>query len=213
MTSTAAGPAMEGNGLSCGTPAIPGAISDVTLTPVMPRLQTIDNKLPSGLCGSGAISLFSELIQRGYMTQDGILTESFPQDGLLLAKQPTGDSLSFSREDVRQMQVAIAAIGAGIDTLLQHAGISADDIHHLYLAGGLGYHINIAKAAVTGIFAGIDPTRISAVGNSCLLGLANLPDSLEETRQRIDQIHEKSEEIILAEDVNFQKNFIQHMTY
>lgn len=213
MTSTAAGPAMEGNGLSCGVPAIPSAISDITLTPRMPRLQTIGNKLPSGICGSGAISLFSELLSRGYLTGEGILTSKFPPDGVLLAKCSDGTPIRFTREDVRQMQVAIAAIGAGIATLLFHAGISAYEIDHLYLAGGLGTCINIEKAASTGIFAQIDLSHISSVGNTCLLGLADISQNRQNTKSRIRSLSNNSEEIILANDVGFQKRFIRHMTY
>lgn len=213
MTSTAAGPAMEGNGLSCGVPAIPGAISDITLTPLMPRLQTIGNKLPSGICGSGAISLFSELLSRGYLTTEGILTSKFPPDGILLAKCSDGTLIRFTREDVRQMQTAIAAIGAGISTLLFHAGISASEIDHLYLAGGLGTCVNIEKAAKTGIFAQIDFSHISSIGNSCLLGLADISKNQQSTKSRIGSLSNRSEEITLADDLYFEKNFIRHMTY
>ncbi len=213
MTSTAAGPAMEGNGLSCGCPAIPGAISDVTLTSILPRLQTIGNKLPSGICGSGAVSLLAELISRGYMTSEGILNVSFPEDGLLLTKQPNGEQLCFTKEDVRQIQLAIAAIGAGIDTLCYRAGITIADIDHLYLAGGLGYHINVEKAILTGMFAGIDSSKITAIGNSCLHGLASLPTSPERIQARIQPIQANAKEIILANDDYFGTSFIRHMTY
>lgn len=213
MTSTAAGPALEGNGLSSGCPAISGAISDITLTTSIPRLQTIGNKLPTGICGSGAISLLSELISHGYLSSEGILSDSFPAEGLVLAKQVNGPHIHFTREDVRQIQLAIAAIAAGIDTLCHRAGISTSDIEHAYLSGGLGYHINIEKASRTGMLAGIELSRIHAVGNSCLLGLANLSSDQDLTMSRIAELQCKSEELILAEDDFFSKRFIEHMTY
>ncbi len=213
MTSTSAGPCMEGNGLSCGCPAIPGAIADITLTPVMPRLLTIGNKLPCGVCGSGAMSIFSELLHHGYITEEGILTSTFPDEGLLLAKQPDGSPLRFTKKDIRQMQLAIAAIGAGIDTLFHVAGISASELDHLYLAGGLGYHINIEKAMRTGVFSHVDASRITAIGNSCLLGLASMPFSKNILQTRIQKIQTNATEIQLADSPYFKQSFIEHMTY
>ena len=213
MAGTAAGPAFEGAGLSCGCPAIPGAIADVTLGKIMPKLQTIGNKLPSGICGSGAISILSQLLTEGYMDSSGIFSENFPEQGLSLSRTSQGEELRFTKEDSRQMQLAIAAIGAGIDTLCHTAQILPEQIHHLYLAGGLGYNINISKAAKTGLFSDVPLSRIQSVGNSCLQGLAVLcpnPSSLTEQFSRLDQI---SREVILADDPYFQKQFIRHMTY
>ena len=80
---TAAGPAFEGGGLSCGTPAVPGAISDVSLKRTLPQTRTIGNKLPTGICGSGAVSILSQLLTCQYMDSSGILTNKFPEDGLI----------------------------------------------------------------------------------------------------------------------------------
>ncbi|MCI8365499.1 MAG: ATP-binding protein [Eubacterium sp.] len=210
---TAAGPAFEGGGLSCGTPAVPGAISDISLRGILPQTQTIGNKLPTGICGSGAVSILSQLLTSRYMDHSGILTDKFPEDGLILSRTPTGKEIRFTKQDVRQMQLAVAAIGAGIDTLCHTAGISVDCIDQLYLAGGLGYHISISKAAASGMFSSVDVTHIHAVGNSCLLGLASVSQKTDNLSQRIKDICQKSQEVILADDCYFQKEFIRHMTY
>lgn len=210
---TAAGPAFEGNGLKHGSPAVPGAICDITLGRIMPRLQTIGNKLPTGICGSGAISILSELLSHGYMDSSGILTPKFPENGLLICKNKDIGDILFTSEDVRQMQLAIAAISAGMDSLCHKAGIKTSQIDHLYLAGGLGYHINISKAAVTGLFSGIDLSRVTAVGNSCLHGLASLSGSPHHLWERTDHIRHITSELILAGDDFFQDQFIRHMTY
>ncbi len=210
---TAAGPAFEGGGLSCGTPAVPGAISDVSLRRLVPQTQTIGNKLPTGICGSGAVSLLSQLLAFQYMDSSGILTEKFPEDGLLLSRTPSGQEIRFTKQDVRQMQLSVAAIGAGIATLCHTAGISIDDTDQLYLAGGLGYHISISKASASGMFSGMDTTRIHTVGNSCLLGLASICQKPDGLSRRIEDLHQKSHEVILADNDYFQKQFIRHMTY
>ncbi len=111
------------------------------------------------------------------------------------------------------MQLAAAAIGAGINTLCHTAGISVDDVDHLYLAGGLGYHINISKADTSGMFSGVETSHIHAVGNSCLLGLATVSHRLDSLSQRIKDIQQKSHEVILADNNYFQEQFIRHMTY
>lgn len=87
---TAAGPAFEGNGLSCGCPGISGAISHVVLRNLFPSLTTINNAHPIGICGSGAISLCAELLRKHYVTSDGVLTEKFKTDGIVLSKSPDG---------------------------------------------------------------------------------------------------------------------------
>lgn len=211
--STAAGPAFEGAGLSCGCPAISGAISNVTWNKIRPKLQTIENKLPIGICGSGAICILSELLTHGFMDSSGILTEKFPNEGLFLCSTPQGKNLYFSPNDVRQMQLAIAAISAGIDTLCHKAGIHPSQIDHLFLAGGLGYHINIKKAAMTGLFSDVPISHIQAVGNSCLLGLADISPESNHVLNRLGNMQKISEEIVLAESSYFQEHFIQHMSY
>lgn len=210
---TAAGPAFEGSGLKHGSPAVPGAICDITLGKIMPRLQTIENKLPTGICGSGAISILSELLSCGYMDSSGILTPKFPEEGLMICKSRENRNIIFTPDDVRQMQLAIAAISAGIDALCHKAGIKTSQIDHLYLAGGLGYHINISKAAVTGLLSDVNLSNVTAVGNSCLLGLASLSSSPHLLWERARHIRYISNEIVLADDDFFQNQFIRHMTY
>lgn len=210
---TAAGPAFEGGGLSCGIPAVPGAICDVTLKGAVPQTKTIGNKLPTGICGSGAISILSQLLSCQFMEVSGVLTHKFPEEGLFLSRTPSGQEIRFTRQDVRQMQLAAAAIGTGIDTLCHTAGISIRDVDQLYLAGGLGCHINISKAALTGMFSSMKTNRIHAVGNSCLLGLASISRKPEEASQRIETLRQRTHEVILADDDYFEKHFIRHMTY
>lgn len=210
---TAAGPAFEGSGLKHGSPAIPGAICDITLGRIVPRLQTIGNKLPTGICGSGAISILSELLSCGYMDSSGILTPKFPEEGLVICKSRELGNIIFTSDDVRQMQLAIAAIGAGMDALCHRAGIKTSQIDHLYLAGGLGYHINIPKAAITGLLSDVSLSNVTAVGNSCLHGLASLSVSPDLLWERTRHIRDISNEIILADDDFFQSRFIRHMTY
>lgn len=207
-TSTAAGPAFEGGNLSCGCASVPGAISQVILRRLQPRLTTIGNKLPIGICGSGAISLCAELLRKGYVTDEGIFTEQFPSQGLLLSTTPNGSKILFTKDDFRNIQLAVAAIAAGIDTLLYEAGISFSDVSSVFLGGGFGFHISKKDCETLGLFSALDYETIQPIGNSCLQGLfrcatENLPLSIPHPVVTVN----------LADHAHFQEQFISHMRF
>lgn len=205
---TAAGPALEGGGLSCGCPGIPGAIHSVRLRKLRPALVTIGNKLPAGLCGSGAISLCAELIRKKYITKDGILTDLFPAEGILLTQTPQGIPLRFTADDLRNIQLAVAAIAAGIDTLLHVAGISSSSVNTLFLGGGFGFHLAPEDCATLGLFSDIPVSRIKAMGNTCLEGLYKHALS-----GAAFVVPKDCRTLNLAENADFQHFFIKHMVF
>ncbi len=207
-TATAAGPAFEGSGLSCGCPAIPGAIYKVKLKPLRPALETIDNRMPTGICGSGAISLYAELLRLGYFTDEGILSDSFPSDGLVIGRSATGDPIRYTAEDLEHVRLAVAAIAAGIDTLADIAGISTSAIEHIYLAGGFGFSLPPEDCETVGLFSSIPSSSIQVMGNTCLLGLYQwavgathivTPDSVTSVN--------------LAESSVFQERYLYHLAH
>lgn len=209
---TAAGPALEGASLSCGSAAISGAICNVSLRRGRTRTKTIDNKVPTGLCGSGAVSLCAELIRQGYVDKDGILTSRFPDKGISLGTTPQGTPLIFTIEDFRQMQLAAASIGAGIDALCHAAGLSPDRLSEIIIAGGFGFFISVSDAITLRMLPPLPAGRIHAVGNSCLQGLyrcaaENIP--FRETFSFLSRI----QPVNLAEDNVFRHQFTNHMTY
>ncbi len=207
---TAAGPAFEGNGLSCGCPGIPGAISKVRLTPLRPRLTTIADRLPVGICGSGAVSLCAELLHRGCITPDGVLTDRFPSQGILLGHSPAQEPLYFTAEDLRQIQLSIAAIAAGIDTLACEAGISPSDITNAYLGGGFGFYLDLESCQTLGLFSSIPISHIEPMGNTCLRGLFRCACCKDDsTRLTVPA----AQTVDLAENPFFRQQFISHMTY
>lgn len=208
VTSTAAGPAFEGGNLHCGCASISGAISQVALRRLQPKLTTIDNKLPIGLCGSGAISVCSELLRKGFVTKDGIFTEQFPTDGLLLSLSATGTKIVFTKEDFRNIQLAVAAIAAGIDTLLYEAGITSPDVSSLFLGGGFGFHIAAEDCRTLGLFSSLDYESIHPLGNCCLQGLFRIA-----TEELPLSIPRPVVPVNLAEHDYFQKQFLTHMHF
>ena len=204
----AAGPAFEGGGLSCGCPAVSGAICGVRFKRLRPVVATIDNTLPIGICGSGAIQLCAELIRNGYVNEKGVLSERFPADGIFLSPSAQGTPLFFTPEDFRNIQLAVAAIAAGIETLADAARISLDEISDFYLGGGFGFYLNLEDCQTLKLFSSVAPDRIRFMGNTCLRGLREFaiktPDSL--TLPAVKQIS-------LADSPYFEKRFIHHMTY
>lgn len=208
--STAAGPAFEGNGLSCGCPGIPGAVSAVKLRRLRPAITTIGNKLPIGICGSGAISLMAELLHHKYVTTDGILTQKFPDEGILLGLSPKGTPIRFTADDFRSIQLAVAAIGAGIDTLCHEADIDPKDIISLYLGGGFGFYLDLSACRDLGLFSSVEISRVIPMGNTCLRGLYEYAcRNKSETPPDIPPVTPVS----LADSSFFRSRFISHMTY
>lgn len=207
-TSTAAGPAFEGGNLSCGCASVPGAVSQVVLRRMNPQLKTIGNKLPIGLCGSGAISLVAELLRKGYVTNEGILTEKFPPQGIHLATTASGTKLLFTADDLRNIQLAVAAIAAGIDTLLHEAGIVSSDVSRIYLGGSFGFHITGEDCQTLGLFSSLDCHSLQPVGNSCLQGLYRCATEDIDLSVTHDVVT-----INLAESNYFQQQFLTHMKF
>ncbi len=165
VTSTAAGPAFEGAGISTGVGGIVGAVSRVT-----PRgqrdfsIQTIGGATPVGICGSALIDLVSSLRLQGRLDETGYLCE-----GQVVYAQNGDTSLSVTQEDIRAFQVAKSAIRAGIDALLDAAGLSVSNLDAVYLGGGMGHYLHEREAKTVGLLPNVC-AHVSSVQNSALGG-------------------------------------------
>ncbi|MEI6177898.1 MAG: ASKHA domain-containing protein [Verrucomicrobiota bacterium] len=225
---TAAGPAFEGCGLRGGTRAREGAVSDLRLClePFAVTAETIGNipiEKASGICGSAYIDFLASARDCGLLTQTGRFAAtawtSIPaghrctdDDERALRLAGTGHSGEpcVSEVDVAVLLQAKAAIGAGIETLLETAGIRATEIHRVYLAGGFGMHLNVPNAIAIGLLPEFRPEQVRVVGNTSLAGalLALIDrttlDEMESIRERVDVI-----ELNLAE--GFEDRYIEHL--
>ena len=154
VTSTAAGPAFEGGDIVCGTGSIPGAICSVELRDGRASVQTIGGKPASGICGTGVIDTVYELKKTGIIDETGLMEEPWFDEGFLLSEAALSDSgreIRFYQKDVRELQLAKSAVRAGLETLLSRYGTSYDEISHIYIAGGFGHQMDVAKAAAIGL--------------------------------------------------------------
>lgn len=216
VTSTAAGPAFEGGNISCGIGSVTGAISDVVIEEVNDRtnvrLQTIGNAAAAGICGTGAIAIVSELLQKEWLDETGLLDEEYFEEGFVLGENVQGEEISFTQKDVREMQLAKAAVRAGLETLLVHYGVDYEGVDKVYLAGGFGYKMNLDKAVGIGLLPQKLRDKVEAVGNSSLSGArdALLSASAMEAMEHICKV---SQEINLSTDKEFNEFYMEHMMF
>lgn len=189
-TSVAAGPAFEGARISCGMRATSGAIEKVVMDGDL-RINVIGNTRPAGLCGSGLIDAVSELLRTGLLDCTGrlrtpeevpvglptaLLKRIIAQDGhvdfLLAGKTETvsGQPLLLTQRDVRELQLATAAISAGISILLEMEGLKPGDLSRILLAGAFGNFIRRNHARRIGLLPPIPCDRIRFIGNASSLG-------------------------------------------
>ena len=179
-SSTAAGPALEGAGIYMGMPAMGGAISRVFLQDGKIETETVGNLPDTGICGSGVIDAMAVLLKTGAVEETGLLLEEdhdfmdrICEAGTALAFR-IGEKTLFTQKDIRAVQLAKAAICAGIRTLLHEAGLKPSDVERFVIAGGFGSHIQVDNAAAIGLFPPELAGKAEVLGNAALEGAAML---------------------------------------
>ena len=214
-TSAAAGPALEGGNLKWGTGSVAGAISGVTANTSGFGIKTISDAAPVGICGTGAIEAVYELLQAGILDRYGTFAERYRDHGFPLAKSVMGEIISLDQDDIRQIQMAKAAIRAGAEALMKHAGVSADEVDKVYVSGGFGSYLDMKKAAGTGLLPEGLLCKAQATGNTSLKGAQmalsdGIRSSADEEYQRIMS---KTEPVDLANDEWFKERYIECMNF
>jgi uncharacterized 2Fe-2S/4Fe-4S cluster protein (DUF4445 family) len=234
--SSPTGPAFEGAQISCGQRAAPGAIERVRIDreTLEPRFKVIGAEPWSdepgfaeavrevgvtGVCGSGIVEVVAELFLAGVVTADGIVdgrmaarTPRVIADGrtfsyLLVDGQPR---LAITQNDVRAIQLAKAALYAGVRLLMDRAGVEAvDDIR---LAGAFGSQIDVLYAMVLGLIPDCDLSRVGSAGNAAGTGalIALLSGA---ARREIEEVVRRVEKIETAVEPRFQAHFVDAMAF
>ena len=203
VTSTAAGPAFEGAGISCGCASIPGAIDQVWIDHDAIHFHTIEEQAPVGLCGSGLLDAIAAYLTLNEIDETGAME----QEALYLS-----DHVSLVPKDIRAVQLAKAAIAAGTQTLLREAGIAASDVARLYIAGGFGSHLNIASAVKIGLIPELLKDRVTVLGNAALSGAASLLLDINQ-QAKANRIARTSRHINLGGNSVFGDLFIENMMF
>jgi len=155
--STAAGPAFEGAKISCGMRGAEGAVDHVWLEQGKVKYHVIGDAAPVGLCGSGLLDLVAVLLDLEIIDESGRMEEK---------AYTLCENVTLTQKDVREVQLAKAAIRAGIELLARQLGREITDIHQVLLAGAFGSFLRPASACRIGMIPPVLEDRISAIGNA-----------------------------------------------
>ncbi len=232
--SSPTGPAFEGAQVSCGQRAAPGAIERVRIDPATlePRFKVIGSDLWSddpgfadaakkigvtGICGSGIIEVLAEMFLAGILLGDGTI------DGAAAARSPRvradGPTFAYAlhdgavpirvtQNDVRAIQLAKAALYAGIQLLVERMGIAGVD--RIRLAGAFGSHIDVKYAMILGMLPDCDLAAVGSAGNAAGTG-ARVALLDRKSRRAIEQLVRRVEKIETAVEPRFQEHFVDAM--
>lgn len=203
VTSTAAGPAFEGAGISCGCSSVRGAIDRVCAEDGALRIHTIGEADAVGVCGSGLIDAIAAALELELIDETGAMDDDEIELAPGVALQP---------KDVRAVQLAKAAIAAGIETLLETAKVEPGEVSTLYIAGGFGNHLDVNSAARIGLIPANLAARVKAIGNASLAGASRL--LLDQGAMRTArEIAEKSQHVNLGGNPRFNEHYIDQMLF
>lgn len=209
VTSTAAGPAFEGEGMTFGMPALEGAVEgiDEKGNPLIIGGQANS----SGICGSGYIAVISYLLNQEIIAKSGLLSRDNSGIRQRIIGNPD-DKISITQEDIRKFQLAKGAIAAGIQLILDRARLTIEEIDEIIITGSFGNRIDPYSAINTGLIPDIPISKIrfldNAAGRGAIISLAaNNPF------HRISDILEQIEYVNLAEHPHFQEVYVECMTF
>jgi len=232
--SSPTGPAFEGAQISGGQRAAPGAIERVRIdrTTLEPRFQVIGSEVWSddpgfdeavratgvtGICGSGIIEVVAEMFLSGIVSRDGVI------DGALAARTPRvvadgrtyayvlnerAPAIRITQKDVRAIQLAKAALYAGVRLLMDH--LHVDHVDRIRLAGAFGSHIDVKYAMILGLVPDCELEHVTSAGNAAGTG-ARIALLDRRTRAEIEAVVRRIEKIETAVEPRFQEHFVAAM--
>ena len=232
--SSPTGPAFEGAQIASGQRATVGAIERVRIDPdtLEPRFKVIGADAWSddpefveqtkkititGICGSGIIEVIAEMMLAGVISADGVVDGSLSEKSHRIVEQ--GRTFSYllhegepniyvEQNDVRAIQLAKAALYAGIKLLMEHRGI--DHVDSIRLAGAFGSHIEPKYAVALGLVPDCDIDKVSAAGNAAGTG-AVIALLSATARREIEALIPTITKIETATEASFQQHFVEAM--
>lgn len=211
VTSAAAGPAFEGGNIKCGTGSVPGAVSAVDIQYGRAKVETIQNKTPVGICGSGVVELTAELLKNERIDETGALDEDYFEDGYPVVLGMAG-KIVFTQKDIREIQMAKSAVASALELLTKRYGIKMEEVDKVYLAGGFGFYVNIEKAVLIGLIPEQWKDKIVVSGNTSLKGSV---DAIMKNDfiQKAEALVKVSSELALAMDPEFNELYTKNMFF
>ena len=216
--SCASGPAFEGAQISCGMRAAPGAIEHLLLTGQEIQYHTIHGKEPVGICGSGIFDTLAQLFINGIIDKGGRIRADHPRvrenqkgrEFVIVSEEERNGApaITITQADVRELQLAKAAIRSGIQILLRDKGLSDEDLDKVVVAGAFGSYLDISSAIAIGMLPTIPVSRFQQVGNAAGMG-AKIALVSREKREAVQKVVRDIRYIELAVAPDFNKTFTQ----
>lgn len=232
--SSPTGPAFEGAQISSGQRAAPGAIERARVDPISlePRFKIIgcdlwsnekdfETNIPAGgitgICGSGIIEIVAELYLSGVVDQDGKINKAAASRSNRIVKDGRtysyllyqGDQdIKITQNDIRAIQLAKAALYAGVKLLMAHLKI--EKVDRIRLAGAFGAHIDVKYAMALGLIPDCDLKQVSSAGNAAGTG-ARITLLDKKSREKLEHQVRLVEKIETAIEKSFQDEFVAAM--
>lgn len=231
--SAAAGPALEGGAVSQGMRAAKGAVDMISLNGRFPMqdivCRVIGGGRPAGICGSGMVDALALLYKIGVLDRTGyMLSEKEAKEAgvpericrrietadgttrFLLTDK--ADPVYLHSADVRQLQLSMSAIRTGIEILLEKAGVQAEDLDEIYLAGAFGCYISVESGVAVGLFPDAPMEKMVQAGNLAGTGAAMALLS-DKTLEALAKESRGFKHVELAQENSFKKRFLEHMNF
>ena len=173
-TSASGGPAFEGRGFSCASPAEPGAVYHVERKSRTGHFSfhALPGASAKGLCGSGFVDAIALLLEDGVIDSRGRFVDPRGREAFALMDEDL--SISITAGDIDVFQRAKGAIGAGITVLLRMSRIRPESLKKIYLCGSFGSYLDVERAQAVGMLPMVDPSVVELCGNTALAGCESL---------------------------------------
>ena len=219
--STAAGPAFEGASIAQGMSALDGAIHRVTIKDGGLSCSVIGEKEARGICGSGLLDAIAELRKIGLIDSSGRLCHT--QHPLSSQIEGQGSKVRFlltdgkipiylTQKDIREFQLAKGAIRAGIELLLERAGVKSDELDRVLVGGAFGSSLRPDSLLGVGLLPPMNVEKIVSLGNSAGQG-AKLALRDRKVAPRLQRLTERTKYVELSFIKEFSRTFITHMQF
>ena len=226
VCSAPAGPAFEGAQMACGTQARPGAITKIAIDEARQqiRIDTVEEKPPFGIAGTGIVDLVAELVRVGVLDASGRMldTEQWPawlrerahlageMRAFIVARDPENRPLYLHQGDVRELQLAKAATATAIHYVMDAAKVTAAEIDRVYVAGAFGSYLDPVSILRIALLPEVPLERVEFIGNAALAGavLATL------SRKHLDnavRVARDAVRVDMATDESFQDVFVDKL--
>lgn len=231
VCSTAAGSAFEGASILCGMRAADGAIEKILIKDGDVFFRTISGKAAQGICGSGIIDAVAQMLDAGLVNRKGRMASAkdieskgldpefrnrlYERNGercFVVAFRDGQEEIVVTQNDIRQIQLAKAAVAAGLALMLEEMGYSIEDIDELIVAGAFGCYIDKKSAVRIGLLPNIELSRIHVLGNAAGAGVSMALMSQKEW-ETVLGIPKKAEHIELENKSSFQDVYIRRMAF